>query len=61
MLRHRQDNTDEEIKLLKQEIANLKVRDKELLEHIDAVNSDQDLKRRVMAEEQNAANTGFLN
>lgn len=37
--------------MLKQEIADLKVKDKELLDHIDAVQADQDLKRQILIEE----------
>jgi hypothetical protein len=37
--------------MLKQEISDLKVRDKELLDQIDAVQADQDLKRQILIEE----------
>ena len=37
VLRKRQDNTDEEIRKLKEEIAALKVRDQELKDNIDLV------------------------
>ena len=45
-LRKRQDNTDEEIRKLKEEIAALKQRDSELQDNIDANDAKQDQQRQ---------------
>ncbi len=56
-LRRRQDETDEEIKKLKEEIAGLKVRDQELKDNIDANDKSQSDARAEYAAKQSEQNS----
>ena len=58
-LRYRQDHTDEEIRLLKEEIAALKVRDQELDTKIDKLDEKTSQERQAMQERQEETNNGF--
>ena len=59
LLRKRQDNTDEEIRKLKEEIAQLKVKDQELKDNIDLVDKTQNEARAKTIANQEDQNKKF--
>ena len=59
LLRKRQDNTDEEIRKLKEEIAQLKVKDQELKDNIDLVDKTQNEARAKTIANQDDQNKKF--